>query len=346
MSKRILVTGGLGFIGLQLCRQLLADDSHTDLTVVDNLSSTRLDYSELVGRVTINVADMRTLKESDARYDQIYHLASPVGSLGILAKNGHIATDIIELANKSAALARSSGASLLYLSSSEVYGRDGQHTESVELIVPARRGARMEYSLGKLTAEHVLFNLAMEDQFEVRVVRPFNVAGEWQSAQLGFVIPKFFDAAHNGNPLQIYGDGSQRRSFCHVSDLARGVIAVQNDAPADEIYNVGNPDNITSIEALAHTIRSLCRSTSSIEHVDPCKLHGKRFIEAFDKIPDITRLTSCSQWTPVTTLNETLSLIHQFYLSRSSAQTQIAHDAHNPDTAAAARQTMRHSAIV
>ncbi len=228
MSKRILVTGGLGFIGLQLCRQLLADDSHTDLTVVDNLSSTRLDYSELQGRATINVADMRSLKESDARYDQIYHLASPVGSLGILEKNGHIATDIIELANKAAALAQSSGARLLYLSSSEVYGRDGQHAESVELIVPARRGARMEYSLGKLTAEHVLFNLAMEEQFEIRVVRPFNVAGEWQSAQLGFVIPKFFDAALNGHPLQIYGDGSQRRSFCHVSDLARGVIAVQN----------------------------------------------------------------------------------------------------------------------
>lgn len=346
MSKRILVTGGLGFIGLQLCRQLLADDSHTELTVVDNLSSTRLDYSELLGRATINVTDMRNLKESDALYDQIYHLASPVGSLGILAKNGHIATDIIELANKAASLARSSGARLLYLSSSEVYGRDGQHAESVELIVPARRGARMEYSLGKLTAEHVLFNLAMEEQFEVRVVRPFNVAGEWQSAQLGFVIPKFFDAALNGNPLQIYGDGSQRRSFCHVSDLARGVIAVQNATSADKIYNVGNPNNITSIEALAHTIRSLCRSTSSIEHVDPCKLHGKRFIEAFDKIPDITRLTSCSQWTPVTTLNETLSLIHQFYLARSSAPIQIPRHGHSPDDSEAGRQGMPHSAII
>lgn len=313
MKKRILVTGGLGFIGFELCRQLVQHDPHSELLIVDNLSSTQIDYQELRRHANIQIADMRSLDPRSTQVDEIYHLASPVGSIGILERNGYIATDIIELANKAAQLAAASGARLLYLSSSEVYGRDGQHAESTELIVPAKRGARMEYSLGKLTAEHVFFNLAMEGQFEVRVVRPFNVAGEWQSAQLGFVLPKFFEAALSGNPLQVYGDGSQRRSFCHVSDLAKGVIAVQNQAPANEIYNVGNPGNITTIEALAYRIRALCESQSPVQHVNPYELHGKRFMEAFDKIPDITRLTACSSWTPKASLDHTLERILNFY---------------------------------
>lgn len=318
MAKRILVTGGLGFIGLQLCRQLLLDEPDAEVTIVDNLSSTRLDYSPLKGKADIHIADMRTIEESSADYHEIYHLASPVGSIGILERNGYIASDILELASKAARLAMVSGAKLLYISSSEVYGRDGQHTESTELLVPDKRGARMEYSLGKLAAEHVLFNLASDDQFEVRVVRPFNVAGEWQSAQLGFVIPRFFTAALTGTPLMVHGDGMQRRSFCHVSDLAKGAIAVQNQASANEVYNVGNPDNITTIDELAHHIVAITRSTSSIEHIDPCKTYGKRYMEAFDKIPDISKIMQCSNWSPTLNLQQILERSHHFFSSESA----------------------------
>jgi len=324
MSKTILVTGGLGFIGLQLCRQLLQHDAAIDLTIVDNLSSTRLDYSELTERAHITIADMRSIDPDAKRFDDIYHLASPVGSLGILDRNGFIATDIMELANKAAELARVSGARLLYLSSSEVYGRDGQHAETTELIVPAKRGARMEYSLGKLTAEHILFNLAMDERFAVRVVRPFNVAGEWQSAILGFVLPKFVEAALSGNPLQVYGNGQQQRSFCHVSDLVKGVIAVQNEAADNAVYNIGNPNNVTTIAALAESICTLCGSASNIEYVDPHKIHGKRFIEAFDKIPDITRLLACSSWRPELSLDETLDRVLMFYQHQKISTGQSA----------------------
>ncbi|MFK7892341.1 MAG: NAD-dependent epimerase/dehydratase family protein, partial [Granulosicoccus sp.] len=296
MKKRVLVTGGLGFIGLHLCKQLLTNQPDTELTIVDNLSSTRLDYSELLHQANIHIADMRVLDEANADYHEIYHLASPVGSIGILERNGYIASDIIELATKAARLAMASGASLLYLSSSEVYGRDGQHQEGNELVVPNKRGARMEYSLGKLAAEHVLFNLAMDDLFKVRVVRPFNVAGEWQSAQLGFVIPRFFNAALNGEPLTVHGDGLQRRSFCHVSDLVKGVIAVQQHAPANEVFNVGNPNNIVTIKQLAEDIVAITGSSSPIIHVDPHQTYGKRYMEAFDKIPDIEKLAQYCDW--------------------------------------------------
>lgn len=319
-SKRILVTGGLGFIGLQLCKELLHHDPGSQITIVDNLSSTQLDYSALEARATIHIDDMRNLDNAATRFDEIYHLASPVGSIGILDKNGYIASDIIELATKAAQLAMASNAKLLYLSSSEVYGRDGQHAENIDLIVPDKRGARMEYSLGKLAAEHVLFNLSIDNPFEVRVVRPFNVAGEWQSAQLGFVIPRFFSAALQGQRLTVHGDGQQRRSFCHVSDLVKGVIAVQNQAPANQVYNVGNPDNITTIDQLAHTIVRMTNSASRIDYIDPSKTFGKRYIEAFDKIPDISKISQCSDWSPVLDLHQTLSRAQVFFSNTANAQ--------------------------
>lgn len=327
MNKRVLVTGGLGFIGFHLCKTLLSQDSSIELTIVDNLSSTKLDYSELKNKARIHVMDMRSIDTQSANFDDIYHLASPVGSVGILKKNGLIATDIVELANKAAALAQASNARLLYLSSSEVYGRDGQHNESIELIVPAKRGARMEYSLGKLTAEHILLNLAADNPFDLRIVRPFNAAGEWQSSHLGFVIPKFFEAALTGSALEVYGDGTQKRSFCHVSDLVNGVIAVQNDTPPNKVYNVGNPGSVTTIESLAHAIRNVCHSESVIDHVDPYKIHGKHFMEAFDKIPNVARLKSYSEWRPQIELSETLRRIHQFYLHSGKYTSNISRPA-------------------
>lgn len=323
MSKQILVTGGLGFIGYHLCKQLLATDADVSLSIVDNLSSTRLNYKALEGHADIRIIDMRDMEEQPSRYEEIYHLASPVGSVGILKKNGFIAADIIELANKAARLAHRSGAKLLYLSSSEVYGRDGQHSEDSELIVPAKRGARMEYSLGKLTAEHILMNRAMDESFEIRIVRPFNVAGEWQSAHLGFVIPKFFEAAMQNAPLTVYGDGQQRRSFCHVSDLVKGVIAVQRQTTANRIYNVGNPDNITTIESLAKAIASVCSSASDIQFVDPYRLYGRRFIEAFDKIPDVSRLRESSDWQASVPLSQLLAHTQNFYKRRQNIATAV-----------------------
>ena len=249
MSRSILVTGGLGFIGSHLCAHLLALAPGDALTVVDDLSGTRLDVSDVAGRARVTLADLRGFDPGAARYDEIYHLASPVGSLGILARHGRIALDILELADVAARLAArgspdGSPTRLLYLSSSEVYGRDGRHGESVELVVPARRGSRMEYALGKLGAEHALANASDDGGFELRTVRPFNVVGPWQSDALGFVVPTFMDAALAGRPLTVFGDGSQRRSFCDVSDLVRGLVAVQRTGREGEVYNVGHPDNV------------------------------------------------------------------------------------------------------
>jgi len=322
MAKQILVSGGLGFIGYHLCKRLLETEPDNSIVVVDNLSSTQLDFSDLIGRVKILTADFRSMPDDMGMFDEIYHLASPVGSLGILEKYGYIAQEILGLAEKAARIAAHSGASLLYVSSSEVYGRDGRHQESAEQIVPCKRGARMEYALAKLTAEHVLLNLAAEGAFKLRIVRPFNAMGEWQSSAIGFVVPKFFEAALNGQELQIFGTGQQVRSFCHVLDLVNGIIQVQVKGRLNNIYNIGHPESIITIEELALAILRLCNSGSKVQYVDPVSLYGNRYIEAFDKVPDIAKAITDTGWRPSISLSNGLERILKHYQLRTIKSVQ------------------------
>ena len=320
MRARVLVTGGLGFIGVHIARRLIETHSELQLTIVDNLSSTQLDYSDLTGHAEIRIDDMRNVATHSV-FDEIYHLASPVGSVGILEQSGMIAGDIVSLAEKAAELAEASGARLTYVSSSEVYGRDGSHDESAPQIVPCRRGPRMEYALGKLTAEHLLLNRAASRGLDLRIARPFNAIGEWQSSALGFVVAGFFEAALRGDPITVYGDGRQRRAFCHVADIAAGLVAVHERGLPDHIYNVGNRDNIVTIWQLAEMIRDLCRSDSDIVLVDPVEIHGPDYIEAFDKIPDTRKVAEHTGWEPQVALPDALRRVHQHYLERQLSPT-------------------------
>lgn len=312
-SKRILVTGGLGFVGYHLCEALLGIYPNCELTIVDNLSSTKLDYQSLVGRAEIHIIDLRSFSPIQFNFDEIYHLASPVGSLEILKRHGYIASDILELAHVANELAARSSAKLLYLSSSEVYGRDGQHAESSDQIVPDRRGTRMEYALGKLTAEHVLLNLADNHQHSIRIIRPFNVVGRSQSDALGFVVPTFFKAALKGAPLLVHGNGKQTRSFCAVEDLVAGLLAVQHGGQQSTIYNVGNPYNKTSILELAESIKKVCNSTSEITLIDPMQRYGPHYLEAYNKMPVIDRVAEHTGWTPQISLQSILSRLLAHY---------------------------------
>lgn len=326
-EKRILVTGGLGFVGFHLCEALLDTFPNCELSIVDNLSSTKLDYTSLVGRADIHIKDLRSYNSKGTKFDEIYHLASPVGSLKILENHGHVASDILELAHIASDLAARDSASLLYLSSSEVYGRDGQHNESADQIVPSRRGTRMEYALGKLTAEHVLLNLADNSEHIIRIIRPFNVVGRHQSNELGFVVPEFFKAALEGRPLLVHGDGKQTRSFCSVDDLILGLMAVQSAGQQSTIYNVGNPDNKTTILNLANNIKALCKSSSEIKLIDPTEYYGRHYLEAYNKMPDIAKMKLHTGWTPVLNLQEILVNLLDYY-SRQSANASCEHVAH------------------
>jgi nucleoside-diphosphate-sugar epimerase len=335
MSKRVLITGGLGFLGYHLATELLRRDPTALLTIVDNLSSTRIDYRSLVGRVEILVEDLRCYREGNTRFDEIYHLASPVGSLGILARTGHLAEDILALTYRVVDLALRSQARLLFVSSSEVYGRDGLHEEGGRLTVNPHGGARTEYALGKMTSEVVLRNLALLSPIRYNVCRPFNVIGEQQSAAIGFVVPTFFETALRGEPIPVYAPGTQRRSFCHVSDVVRAIIAIQESALDGETFNVGHDQNVVSIDHLARIIRNLCDSHSPIVVVNSLAKFGQRYSEAFEKIPDLQRIRDRLGWQPEMTLEAGLARIHAYYRRQPPCGTPTADGAFATPVAAA-----------
>jgi nucleoside-diphosphate-sugar epimerase len=315
MENKVLITGGLGFMGQHLARHLLRADPSCRLTIVDNLSSSKINYAWLQNRAEIMIADFRTVSLASRTFTHIYHLASPVGSLGILTRSGYVAKEISDLALRAGELAANNGAALLYVSSSEVYGKAGVQREDDELTVPVQTGTRMEYSLGKLAGEHLLRNLAARFGFRLTVVRPFNALGEGQSARIGFVVPTFFQNALAGKPLPLFNGGNQIRCFCHAEDVARGLVAIQEHGKDRHTYNLGNPDNAVTIRDLALRIRDLCASDSKLETVDPTQRFGVHYLEASAKSPCIDKIKTHTGWTPAIDLDNALTRVHQYYSS-------------------------------
>lgn len=304
--KRILVTGGFGFLGSHLIERLL-DDDENHVHVVDNLSTNPVPLDLLMpeikhqDRLTYDLCSVAAFAAEERQpFNEIYHLASIVGPAGVLGHAGAIAASIIDDSLRVAGWARAMGAKLLDVSTSEVYGggQEGLCAESMPSIVSPRASARLEYALGKLASECSLLNLHRETGLDVRIIRPFNISGPRQSGRGGFVLPRFIGQALAGRNLTVFGDGQQLRAFTHVADIVEGMIAAVERGQSGEMYNVGAPQNKCTILALAERVIDLAGSTSQIEFVDPRSIYGELFEEANDKFPDASKAERELGWTP------------------------------------------------
>lgn len=312
----ILITGGMGFIGKVLCRKLL-EDPNNDLIIVDNLSSSKIDQSILDhDRVRMFEMDMAQYLLNcgmrDIEIDQIYHLAAPVGPVGVLKHIGKIGIEIMEDLSIVAETALEKNAKLIYISTSEVYGCNPvngvSQSEDIDKIVPADYTVRLEYGVAKLLGEIMLSNLSRVKPLQYNVIRPFNIVGIDQNAALGFVLPRFVGQALRGEDMTVYNDGSDLRTFTNVKDFVDAIISVMNcENPINgQVFNVGNPDNVCSIKELAEMVQKLTGTNSVIDFVDPVKLHGKNFAEAWNKIPNIDKIRASVGWEPKYSLTETV----------------------------------------
>jgi UDP-glucose 4-epimerase len=319
--RSVLVTGGFGFLGSHLVERLLAEGARVH--VVDDLSSSAVEpkvfYEGLSQfdreRLTWHVGSFRDACVLDQHFAAIYHLASPVGPVGVLGHAGKIAPSIVGGAEVVCALAKRDQARLVFVSTSEIYGggRHGLCLEEDPKTIAAVASARLEYAVGKLAAEVMIENLARVDALHAVIIRPFNIAGPRQSARGGFVLPRFVQQAIAGANLTVYGDGKAVRAFTHVRDVAAGlVLACENGKPGD-VYNLGNAENKTSIYGLAKRVIELTASESRIEHVDPKKLHGEEFAEASDKYPDASKAERALGWKPEHDLDRTVNDVVEFY---------------------------------
>lgn len=304
----VLVTGGAGFIGTHLVNELVRKHKKNfNLDVVDNLSNSSLPalrkkfFDEYHIRfIESSVEDFTP--PTDRRYDYVYHLASPVGPAGVLKYAGRMGAIILNDAVKMSDLALRDNAKLLMVSTSEVYGQspanDEPQHEDLHKVVPANITVRLEYGVGKLMTEISLLNLAKVKPLRVNFIRPFNIVGPNQNGEAGFVLPRFISSALKNEPITVFGDGSQKRTFTHVADIVRAFVMIMESDQEGRIYNVGNPKNIHSIKEVAEKVVAMTGSKSEIHYVDPKTLYGPLYEEAWNKIPNINRISQDLGWQP------------------------------------------------
>jgi len=303
---KILITGGLGFVGSYTIEKYKAEGHH--ITIIDNLSSNTITPDhDICNGCNVIIKDILEYEWNiDDRFDMIIHLASPVGPAGILQHSGKMAGYILDDIYWAIQGSQLFNCPLLFISTSEIYGyRDSPvmlQEHEYKLLVGDFK-VRNEYSTAKLLSEIVLNNTAKISNLKYQIIRPFNISGPRQLPDAGFVLPRFVIQALNDEPITVFGDGNQVRAFTHVSDIVDGIyktsLSITND-----IWNIGNSDNKVTINYLASRVKELAKSNSEIIHVDPTTIYGPLYSEAWDKIPDATKIINSLKWSPAYNVDE------------------------------------------
>jgi len=288
---RSLVTGGAGFVGSHLCEALLARGD--EVVCVDNFyTGRRSNVAALAASANFTLLEHDVNTPLALEVDRIFHLACPASPVHYQRDRiWTIRTAVIGTMNV-LELARASKARVLLASTSEVYGSAQVHPQ-VETywghVNPI--GPRACYDEGKRCAETLAVGYADQHQVEVRIARIFNTYGPRMDLEDGRVVSNFVRQALCGDALTVYGDGLQTRSFCFVTDLVAGLIALC-ETPADPgPVNLGNPAEVTMIE-LAAAVLSATGATTPVQHLAALPDDPER------RRPDITKARQLLGWTP------------------------------------------------
>jgi UDP-glucuronate decarboxylase len=297
---RVLVTGGAGFIGSHLCRRLLAQ-GHEVLAVDNFYSSARRNVLDLLSEPRFELIRHDVTFPLYVETDQIYHLACPASPVFYQRDPVQTTKTCVHGSINMLGLAKRIGARILLTSTSEVYGDPELHPQSESYwgnVNPI--GIRSCYDEGKRCAETLFFDYYRQHRLQIKVARIFNTYGPTMLPNDGRVVSSFIVQALRGEPLTVYGDGTQTRSFCYIDDMVDGIIALMNSAP--EItgpINLGNPGEFTMMD-LARKVLALTGSTSPIEY---------RPLPADDPVrrrPDISRAVEVLGWKPAVELDDGL----------------------------------------
>jgi UDP-glucuronate decarboxylase len=290
--KRILVTGGAGFLGAHLCRALLAQGH--EVLCVDNLhTGTKRNIAPLLADPGFELLRHDVTLPLEVEADEIYNLACPASPRHYQADPVHtIKTSVLGAINM-LALARRLKATILQASTSEVYGDPDMHPQPEDYcgrVNPV--GLRACYDEGKRCAETLFMEYRRQQGLDIKIARIFNTYGPGMHPHDGRVVSNFIVQALSGAPITIYGDGSQTRSFCYVDDTVEALLRLmQSPGAFTGPVNLGNPEEVSMLE-LAETIRSLAGSRSEIVFRDAVSDDPTR------RRPDIALARRELDWSP------------------------------------------------
>jgi len=314
---RIVVTGGAGFIGSHLCDRLV--DADHEVIAIDNLitgDAKNIEHLAAGDRFSYIKHDVSNFISVSGKVDVVWHLASPA-SPNPLSPFGYPQLPIQTLkvgalgTHNALGLARANDAIFLLSSTSEVYGDPEQHPQREDYwghVDPI--GPRSMYDEAKRFAEAITMAYHRYHKMDTRIVRIFNTYGPRMRLEDGRAVPNFLRQAIEGEPLTIYGDGQQTRSFCYIDDLIQGLLLLM-ETEAHEPINIGNPVEMT-IEELANLVLQLTGSEAGMEF-----LADRRDVtDPQQRRPDITRAKEVLGWEPDVSLEDGLRTTIEDFRSR------------------------------
>lgn len=322
----ILITGGAGFIGSHLAEFLINRGDH--VTVIDDLSTGRFRNIKplmkhprftFVRDTILNEQIMHILIE---QCQQIYHLAAAVGVKLIVERPVHTIVTNISGTEVVLKIANKFYRKVLVASSSEVYGKNDKvpFSETDDRLMGPTIFNRWSYACSKAIDEFL--GLAYYRQFNlpVIIVRLFNTVGPRQVGQYGMVVPRFVKQALHGQPITVYGDGTQSRCFTYVSDVVNALVSLmEHEDTVGEVFNIGTEEEI-SISNLAQKIKDKTGSSSPITKIPYDEAYEKGFDDLVRRVPDITKIRKIIGYEPRYSLDRTLDEIIAYHKNLNEAE--------------------------
>jgi UDP-glucose 4-epimerase len=313
--KTYLITGGAGFIGSHLAETLIRQNQK--VIVVDDLSTGNIcnldgirshDHFQYVYG---SIIDEALIAELVDRSDAIFHLAAAVGVKLIFENPVETIRTNIRGTEIILDLAARKSRKVQIASTSEVYGKGVEipFRENSDLLLGPTTCPRWAYACSKAIDEFLALAYTRQKQTPTFVTRFFNTVGPRQTGTYGMVIPRFVGQAIRGEPITVYGDGSQSRCFVHVDDVVGAVIELmETDRSTGEVYNIGNASEIT-INELAGKIIGMTGGRSTIQYVPFEEAYGPEFEDMDRRVPDVSKLAAVVDWSGLKSLEDILQSV-------------------------------------
>jgi len=305
---RILITGGAGFIGSHLCERLIAEGN--EVICLDNFfTGRRENIFALLDNARFELLRHDVIEPILLEVDQIYNLACPASPIHYQYNPVKTVKTSVMGAINMLGLAKRVRARILQASTSEVYGDPMVHPQPEEYwgnVNPI--GLRSCYDEGKRLAETLMMDYHRQNKVDIRIARIFNTYGPRMLENDGRVVSNFIVQALRGQPLTLYGEGRQTRSFCYVDDLIEALIRLMNTDGIHEPVNLGNPGEFT-IKELAEEVMRICGSDSGFKYLPLPQDDPKQ------RKPDITRAQALLGWTPTIALPQGLEKTVAYFKS-------------------------------
>ncbi|HCS55106.1 MAG TPA: nucleoside-diphosphate sugar epimerase [Planctomycetaceae bacterium] len=319
--KKILITGGAGFVGSHLADYLVKRGSQ--ITILDDLSTgsfaniSQLDQNDSVEIIIDTVLNESLVEDLIRSHDYVYHLASAVGVKLIIEQPVKTIETIVggtEIVLRYASRYRKP---VLLTSTSEVYGKGTQipFREDDDVVTGSTSKHRWAYACSKALDEFLALAHWRGTRLPVAIVRMFNTVGPRQTGKYGMVVPRFVQAAMKNEPITIYGDGNQSRCFGHVHDVTEALVKILETPNCyGKVINVGYDQEIT-IKDLAETIVSKLGSSSPIEYLSYENAYGDGFEDMQRRVPSIERLQQLTGHEMKRDLNTIIADVHEYFLN-------------------------------